>query len=46
MVKDLLKLYNLTAPLKFDDMKDISELNDKLFDKNLKPSLKYGQIRC
>jgi hypothetical protein len=45
MVKDLLKLYNLTVPLKFDDMKEISELNDKIFDKNLKPSLKYGQVQ-
>jgi hypothetical protein len=45
MVKDLLKLHNLTTPLKIDDLKEVNELNEKLFDKNLKPSLKYGQIQ-
>ena len=45
MVRDLLKLHNQTAPLKYEDMKEVSDLNDKLFDKNLKPSLKYGQVQ-
>jgi hypothetical protein len=46
MVKDLLKLNNLPAPLKFEDMKEVNELNEKLYDKNIKPGGKgMGQIQ-
>ena len=45
MVKDLLKLYNLSAPLKFEDMKDLTDLDEKLFDKNIKPGSSLGQIQ-
>jgi hypothetical protein len=45
MVKDLLKLYNLPAPLKFEDMKDLSDLNEKLYDKNIKPGGNLGQLQ-
>jgi hypothetical protein len=45
MVKDLLKLNGLTTALKFDDMKELTDLNEKLFSKNLKPGSTPGQLQ-